>query len=139
MYPLNRFWGTVNSPTVPVVPSSSLGASTRMTKPFEFPSVPGQGNTPTVLRHSAEQTLVVKSYPVLTGASPATLISTQIGFEAPAPMPKNCPLALARIQKPRYLPAVVGATILTLISTVALNGTFQGRLTEVGALIGSPL
>src|SRR5688572_373767 len=108
MYPLYLFCGKVNSPGAPVDPSSSFGASSLITNPFALPSAPGQGRSPAPLFHSAEQTLDAKSYPVPIGESPATLISTQIGFDASTPMPKNCPPELLKIQKPRYFPAVGG-------------------------------
>src|SRR5688572_5562220 len=111
MYPFHLFCGTVSRPGAPVEPSSSFGASSLMINPLVLPSVPGQGRIPAPLFHSAEQTFDAKSYPVPIGESPATSISTQIGFDASAPIPKNCPLALLKIQKPRYFPAADGATI----------------------------
>src|SRR5512134_3612151 len=107
-----------------------------MTRPLGSPSFGlGQGRAPAPLFHCAAQAFCQKSYPISVGVPPDTLISTQNGESAAMPMPNKSPEALRRIQKPRYSPSAIGATIFTVRSTVCPGGTAYGKLTEVGAPI----
>ena len=67
------------------------------------------------------------------------MISTQNGESALLPMPNKFPEELRRIQKPRYSPSAMGATILTVRSIVCPGDTAYGMFTAVEAPIWLPL
>ena len=124
----------------PVVPSSSFGASSLITKPLAFPSVPGQGNAPhgasPFCRADIGGEVIARVDRCLAG-------NVDLDPDRFGPHRSRCRRTFHwhwQESKSRDIsPPVVGATILTLMSTVVLIATFHGRLTVVGALICSPL